>query len=506
MKRIFAILLLLHVTIHVTAQSSNPPIVSKDYKSWTTSSELNRWLLELADIYTVEMRLYKGSKDVDLPIVVVPSVQENALTVMIIAEQHGDEPSGMEACNLLISELLSGELATWTDSVEWIIVPMVNAEGHDNNKRRKRNGADLNHDHLILSQPETRYLHNIYNRYMPDVFIDMQEYTFESADETQLLQMRIQQQVGCITNINLLDAELDALSHEFILPHVDQNLKKSKISFSEFLIGSGQTGKNIRKGTVDIDDARHGLGGIGRSLSFTVQGLSGKNRNDSIFYRTQAQFKCLISLVECCQIKKDVIKKRVQFNRDNAVYNPNPTVSIQMDHFAPNVNQQAPELKMNFWNIKSNLDTILELGDLYLSEIRTVKAIETPMGYWISKKDNRLVNWVQNHEAGIFPFTLGNNKKGKENEISDNTFLQCISALPEWQVKTLEGIHVPSWKPEWIEMKGPSTKDYIFISTQTVNGLRWVMALEPESMFSLVRYPEFEYLRYQYPILRVTSR
>ncbi len=506
MKRIFTLFLLLHVCVQSIGQASNPPIVSKDYKSWTTSVELNRWLLKLADIYTVEMRLYRGNKEVDLPVVVVPAVQEDALSVMIIAEQHGDEPSGMEACNILISELLNGELPTWTDSVEWIIVPMVNAEGHESKLRKKRNGADLNRDHLILSQPETRYIHYMYNRYMPDVFIDMQEYAFESADETQFLEKRIQQQVGCITNINLLDSELDALSHEFILPHVAQTLKKSKVSFSEFLIGSGQTGKNVRKSTVDIDDARHGMGGLGRSLSFVVEGLNGKSRNDSIFYRTQAQYKCLISLVEGCQLKKDVIKKRVQLNRDNAAYNPVSSVSIQMDHFATNVNEKAPELKMNYWNVKSNRDTILDLGILYLSEIKSIKSIDPPIGYWISKKDERLLNWVQNHEAGIYPFAAGNGKKAKEDENNQNTFLQCISAMPEWQIQTLEGMHVPAWKPEWIEMKSPNTKDYIFISTQTINGMRWVMALEPESMFSLARYPEFEYLRYQYPILRVTSR
>jgi hypothetical protein len=133
-----------------------------------------------------------------------------------------------------------------------------------------------------------------------------------------------------------------------------------------------------------------------------------------------------------------------------------------------------------------------------------VKSIELPIGYWISKKDDRLLDWIQAHEAGIFPFTNANKKI--EKEVSDNSFLECIAALPEWQTMNLEGMNVPSWKPEWMEMKMPSTKDYIFISTQTLNGLRWAMALEPESMFALVRYPEFEYLRYQYPILRVTSR
>ncbi len=483
-------------------QASIAPIVANDYKNWTSSAELNKWLLQLGDIYSLEMRLYQGSKEVNLPVVVIPAVQDEALRVMVIAEQQGDQPSGMEACNLLISELLSGELPTWTDSIEWIIVPMVNAEAHDAKTRKKKNGADLSRDHLILSQPETRYVHNIFNRYAPDVFIDLHEYPFESGDSNQPLEKRIQQQVGCITNPALSDSELSAIAQDFILPHVHERLKKSKISFSEYFIGSGHLGKSISRSTVDIDDARHGLGAMGKSLSFVVEGLNGKNRNDSIFYRTQCQYKCLLSLVEGCQLKKDFIKKGVQSSRDNAIYNSLPPVPIQMDHYAPSDHSQS--LQLNYWNIQTNKDTILELGHLYLSEVKTINSIEPPLGYWVSKKDERLVGWIQAHEAGIFPFSDGNKKVDfKEGE---DIFLQCIVAMPEWKTQTLEGMHVPAWKPEWMEMKNPNTKDYIFISTRTINGIRWIMALEPESMFSLTRYPEFEYLRYQYPILRETSR
>jgi hypothetical protein len=93
---------------------------------------------------------------------------------------------------------------------------------------------------------------------------------------------------------------------------------------------------------------------MGRSLSFIVEGLNGKNRNDSIFYRTQAQYKCLVSLVEGCQLKKDSIKKLVQLNRDNAVFNPMSSVSIQMDHFLPKANENEQSLKMSYWSIKYN--------------------------------------------------------------------------------------------------------------------------------------------------------
>ncbi|MBM3427639.1 MAG: hypothetical protein FJX95_02525 [Bacteroidetes bacterium] len=487
----------------MNGQTSNPPIVSKDYKSWTSNSELTKWLLHLSEIYPVQMRLYRGNREVDMPVVVIPSVQTDALKVMVIAEQYGDEPSGMEACNLLISDLLTGELATWTDSVEWIIVPMVNAEGHENKTRKKKNGADLNRDHLILSQPETQYLHYIYNRYMPDVFVDMHEYAFVKAENENVLEKRIQQQVGCVTNLNLIDVELDRMSHEFILPHIDNMMVKSKISFSEYFIGDAHLNKPIRKCTVDIDDARHGLGAMGRSLSFVVEGLKGQSRNDSIYYRTQAQYRCVLALVEACQMKGLEIKKRVSQNRDNVEVSVMKNVSIQMDHFLPG-NEVGMARNLPYWNVKSAKDSLVNVNTLFHSDIRAIQSIEPPVGYWISKKDKKIVDWIQTQESGLFPFSVRQGKVDvKENE---ELVFQCILATPEWNTKSLEGMNVPAWKPEWIEIKNPSTKDYVFVSTNTLNGFRWIMAFEPESMFALVRYPEFEHLRYQYPILRVISR
>lgn len=503
MKFIFSTILLLLLFGEAQSQVSNPPIVSNEYKAWTTSSELNRWLLQLSDIYTVEMRMYQGNNEVKMPVVVIPSVQENPLTVMIIAEQHGDEPSGMEACNLLISELLNGELPAWTDSIEWVIIPMVNAEGHDNQIHNKSNGTDLNMDHLILSQPETRFLHYMYNRYMPEVFIDLHEYPLEPADENTGLQKRIQQQIGCVTNLNLIDTRLDELCHQFILPHVQKDLEKGKLTFSEFWDGPTADRKTMKNGTVDISDGRHGMGAMGRSLSFVVEGLRGNIRNENIFIRTQAQFKCLISLVEACHFKTNEIKKIVMQNRDNVSLQPLRNVSIRMEH-CKSGSSNNDSFVLPFRNLQTGKDSLIDCSSMSFPDIRTTQSIDAPLGYWISKKDRRLVDWIQAHEAGIFPFTNNNGKELKSNE--NEFMLQCISALPEWNVQIVEDMQVPAWKPEWIEMKGATTRDYIFVSTQTLNGLRWIMALEPESMFALVRYPEFEYLHHQYPILRVISR
>ncbi|MEY2938917.1 MAG: hypothetical protein RL062_1506 [Bacteroidota bacterium] len=482
----------------IFAQGSTPPIESNGYTAWTSHSDMKLWLERLSEIYTVEMRLLRGKKEADIPVVIIPAVQNDAMSVMVIAEQHGDEPSGMEASLHLISDLLNGQLATWTDSVQWIIVPMVNPEGHELKSRRKKNGADLNRDHLTLSEPETQYLHQIYNKYHPDVFIDVHEIPFVRATNEQRYERRIQEQVGYTTNLNLVDSTLNRIIHTSIFPFVEEKLKSKNISFTECTFGNASAGESVRYSSVDIDDARQGIGAMGKSLSFLVEGLNGKNRNDSIFYRVQAQYECIKILSLACYRNRSSIQERVASNRVRAFYLPE-NVAIKMKYVSDGTSCDFPFI--NRWNGK---DTIFHLTDAFLNTVVTDMSIETPLGYWIPKDDKKLVDWVEAHEKGLFPFEKMEQLKGGA-EVK-HMAVQMVATVPVWSTEEREGITVPQWKVEWTDVQNWKEKDYIFVSTNTINGLRWVMALEPESMFALVRYPQFAYLRNHYPILRVISR
>jgi hypothetical protein len=496
--KMLSLFLVLFCSQNIFAQGSTPPIESNGYTQWTSHSEMKTWLDRMSEIYTVEMRLLRGTKDADVPVVIIPSVQSDAMSIMVIAEQHGDEPSGMEASLHLISDLLNGQLPTWTDSVQWIIVPMVNPEGHDLNIKNKKNGADINRDHLTLAEPETQYLHQIYNKYHPDVFIDVHEMKFTPATNEQPYERRIQEQIGCTTNLNLVDSTLSRIIYTDILPFVEERLKTKKISFSECTFGNAAQGEWVRYSSVDIDDARQGIGALGRSLSFLVEGMNGKNRNDSIFYRIQTQYETIKILSLACYRNRSVIQERVASNRVRSFYLPE-NVAIKMKHVSDQTSHDM--IYTNRWNGK---DTIIHMTGNFLNKVETDMSIETPLGYWIPKDDKRLTDWVELHEKGLFPFEKMEQLKGG-TEVK-HMAVQMIATVPVWSTEERDGIAIPQWETEWTDVQNWKEKDYIFVSTNTINGLRWVMALEPESMFALVRYPQFAYLRNHYTILRVISR
>src|SRR5882757_7511548 len=97
--------------------------------------------------------------------------------IWLIGQQHGNEPAGGEAMLALAAALSSGELASLLDRLSIVIVPRGNPDGAAADRRVLASGSDLNRDHLLLSQPETRALHQAMRLLPPDVVIDHHEFS-----------------------------------------------------------------------------------------------------------------------------------------------------------------------------------------------------------------------------------------------------------------------------------------------------------------------------------------
>jgi zinc carboxypeptidase len=97
--------------------------------------------------------------------------------IWLIGQQHGNEPAGGEAMLAMAALLSSGELEPLLARVSVVIVPRGNPDGAAADRRVLASGSDLNRDHLLLSQPETRALHAAMRLLPPDVVIDHHEFS-----------------------------------------------------------------------------------------------------------------------------------------------------------------------------------------------------------------------------------------------------------------------------------------------------------------------------------------
>lgn len=97
-------------------------------------------------------------------------------TVLLVGQQHGDEPAGAEALLVIARELAQGELAVLTERLNVIVLPRVNPDGAAGGQRATASGIDANRDHLLLRTPEAQAIAGLQRDYAPVVVADAHEY------------------------------------------------------------------------------------------------------------------------------------------------------------------------------------------------------------------------------------------------------------------------------------------------------------------------------------------
>jgi hypothetical protein len=96
-------------------------------------------------------------------------------TTLIECHVHGNEPSMRESCLILARELAFTDDATLLRIMERstvLVVPTLNGDGRAANTRGSSTGQDLNRDHSLLREPETKAFAAMLRDYTPDVAVD----------------------------------------------------------------------------------------------------------------------------------------------------------------------------------------------------------------------------------------------------------------------------------------------------------------------------------------------
>ncbi len=168
------------------------PGLGQDRRAFTTNAELGQWLRSMTDSApsgaTRTKLLNLGMSQRGEPILGVlatraantdPATLESSgrPTVVLIGQQHGDEPAGAEALLVVSRELTQGLLEPLLDRINVIVVPRANPDGAAASTRVTANGVDMNRDHLLLNTPEARALAQVVNDYRPILVVDAHEYT-----------------------------------------------------------------------------------------------------------------------------------------------------------------------------------------------------------------------------------------------------------------------------------------------------------------------------------------
>jgi len=156
--------------------------------TWTTFAEEQAYLAQL-DAEQERLRVRRiGTTAQGRPIHLVqvdagrPRPLERVArrsSVLFACTQHGDEPSGREACLQLMRTLATTddpELVEGLRRTTVLFIPTVNPDGREADTRRNAAGVDINRDHLVYETEEARALGRTIRDWRPDLVHDLHEF------------------------------------------------------------------------------------------------------------------------------------------------------------------------------------------------------------------------------------------------------------------------------------------------------------------------------------------
>ena len=471
------------------------PLVKTNFTKLTQHEDILNYL-EHIDTLSEEITIEFVGESVEgrkIPLVKVSGkgdVSEDQTNIFFFAQQHGDEPSGKEGLLLLLNDFAEGKHGKWLKDFNLLIMPQVNPDGGDMNQRRNANGIDLNRDHLVLKAPETQLVHKVFNTYKPEVTVDIHEYYPYSDYWKEFGYLKdFDIQLGGLTNMNV-DSTIINLFYDEIKPFVNEKLTDAGYSFFEYTLGDLPGGERLRHSTVDVNDGRQSFG-ILNTLSFIVEGKSGKDSVDNLERRAKSQYATTKSLLEYFSENSDKIDQLVNRSRKKLVHaEEGEEVAIRMRH----VRGDEP-LKYPLKSLTSGKDTVFIVENFH-TDIESLLSVKKPTAYLIPVEDEKLINWLDRSFIAYYDFRPSDSYEVKQYQV--NSLTSRID----------EGLRNYYPKVELIEPKEEQLSGkYFYVPVNQLRSNKIVTALEPQSMLGLINYTDFEYLikssRY-YPVMRVT--
>ncbi len=251
------------------------PAFAPGRSDFTSNAELALMLQRIASQHAETVRrLQVGSSQTGVPIEALafsrepapvraePGAAPGRPTVLLIGQQHGDEPAGAEALLVVVQSLAGGPLASLLDRINVVVLPRANPDGASAGRRSSASGIDINRDHLLLRTPEAQAQAQLVREFDPVVVVDAHEYSAVG---------RYLQKFGAVQRFDaLLQYATVANLPEFVT-------KASEAWFRQPIVkklkDAGLTSEWYYTTSSDLADKKLSMGGVQPDTGRNVDGL-----------------------------------------------------------------------------------------------------------------------------------------------------------------------------------------------------------------------------------------
>ena len=372
-------------------------------RAFTTNNELSNWLNQLAATSTGRTRAQVqtiGSSQRGAPLQAIIITQAGGTTpaalddshrptILLVGQQHGDEPAGSEALMIIARELTQGLLEPLLQRINVVIVPRANPDGADAHKRVTDSGIDMNRDHLLLNTPEAQALAKLSNAYRPIAVIDAHEYTvvgryLQKFNAVQKYDALLQH----ATAANMPEFVTKAATQWYLDP-MRKALADQRLSADWYYTTSTNLAeRSLSMGGAQPDTGRN-VNGLKNAVSLLVETRGvGMERTD-IQRRVHAQVTAIGSALRTTSERASELQQVRSFvTRDVSSLACRGSVVIEA--------AQTPEKRdVTMLDPNTGADMTINVDWNSSLQLRTLKTRPRPCGYWLSAQSNLAVERLQ---------------------------------------------------------------------------------------------------------------
>jgi hypothetical protein len=369
------------------------PGLALDRRSFTTNAELGQWLRKLSQTPSANgtraalLDIGRSQHGTPIEALVITRAQGTTPdildatkrpTIVLIGQQHGDEPASSEALLVVAKELTQGPLEPLTERLNVIIVPRANPDGAEAGTRATANGTDMDRDHLVLSTPEAQALAVLVRDYRPIAVLDAHEFTVAGPYLEKFKALQYYDALLQYATPANMPAFMTKASQEWYHQPMVKALKAQNLS-SEWLytLSNEPNDVQLAMGDSRLDSARN-VNGLKNAVSFVVEsrgiGLGHTHIQRRVHTHVTAITSALHSSIERAedleQVRSFVVRDiSAQACRDQIVVNAASTPE-QRDITMLDPDTGADKTIQVDWN--SSL------------KLRTLESRARPCGYWLA--------------------------------------------------------------------------------------------------------------------------